>query len=332
MNPSYRQSFYVKRPPLETVSYESLQQPGALLRIKAPSLMGKTCLCKRILSQMGKQGYRTANLTLELIDRQIHLSSLNQFLRWFCFNLGEELGLTNQIDEYWDEEFMGAKVSCTSYLEEYILAAQENPLILCLDKIDLLFSYPSISEDFFGLLRSWYEKARIRPQWQKLRLIIVHTADVSIRLNINQSPFNVGLPIKLGEFDATQVAELARHYGLNNNPNLVKSLMELVGGHPYLLELALSHLNTYPEVSLAEFLATAKGGIYSHHLQEMWLNLQQHPELSTAYKKVIIADEAIELEPIQAYQLHSMGLVKMVGNQIEPRCQLYRDYFHGLFL
>jgi hypothetical protein len=80
---------------------------------------------------------------------------------------------------------MGAKVSCTTYLEEYVLAAADSPLVLYLDDVDTLFPYPEVYEDFFGLLRSWYEKARSRPNWKKLRLAIAHSTDVYIRLNIN---------------------------------------------------------------------------------------------------------------------------------------------------
>jgi AAA-like domain len=35
---------YVERPPIESICYETLLQPGSLLRIKAPKLMGKTSL------------------------------------------------------------------------------------------------------------------------------------------------------------------------------------------------------------------------------------------------------------------------------------------------
>ena len=161
---------YVEREPIETICYETLLQPGSLIRIKAPSLMGKTLLVSRILAQAATQGYRTANLSFELADRKTHFTNLDKFLRWFCINVSRELGITSNLEDYWDEENMGSKVSCTTYFEEYLLAQDENPIALGLDNVDLLFPYPEIYEDFFGLLRSWYEKARSRPRWKKLRL------------------------------------------------------------------------------------------------------------------------------------------------------------------
>jgi hypothetical protein len=320
---------YVERFAIELLCYETLLQPGSLIRVKAPKLMGKTSLMERVLAKVAKEGYRTVSLSLEMADRQTHLTNLNKFLRWFCLNLSRELKLPNQLDEYWDEEGMGAKVSCTTYLEEYLLAAADSPLVLYLDDVDALFPYPEVYEDFFGLLRSWYEKARSRANWKKLRLAIAHSTDVYIRLNINQSPFNVGLPIELPELTKEQVQEFARQYGLADDSSLVDPLMQLVGGHPYLLQQAFSHLKSYSDITLEQLLVEARtdAGIYRHHLRQFWLNLQQEPKLMAAFQTVISSTEPVRLETISAYQLQSMGLVKLAGNEVEPRCQLYRSYF-----
>ena len=319
---------YVEREPIETICYETLLQPGSLIRIKAPSLMGKTLLVTRLLSQVATQGYRTANLSFELADRKTHFTHLDKFLRWFCINVSRELGIPGHLEDYWDEENMGSKVSCTTYFEEYLLAQDENPIALSLDNVDLLFPYPEIYEDFFGLLRSWYEKARSRPRWKKLRLMIVHSTDVYIRLNINQSPFNVGLPIELSEFNREQVQELAQQHGLGGE-SFIEPMMGLVGGHPYLLEQAFSYLKNHPEISREELLAEAptEWGIYASHLRKYWLSLQSNLELAAAFKKVVNSLEPVKLEPIQAYQLQSMGLVKLSGDRVAPRCHLYYQYF-----
>ncbi|WP_063800852.1 AAA-like domain-containing protein [Mastigocoleus testarum] len=324
---------YVERPPIESICYETIKQPGSLIRIKAPSFMGKTYLVTRILNQLSQENYSTVNLSLELADIRTHFTDINKFLRWFCINLGRELRLGNKLDEYWDEEGMGAKVSSTTYFEEYLLAQSENPLVLCLDNLDLLFPHPQIYEDFFGLLRSWYEKARSRKIWKKLRLIIVHSTDVYIRLNIEQSPFNVGLPIELMEFNREQVINFARQHEVLLDLDKLEKLMELVGGHPYLLELAFAHLKIYPDISLEQILteATTEAGIYGHHLRKHWLNIQQNLDLAKALKQIVTAQNPVQLKMMLAYQLHSMGLVNISGNKVTLRCNLYREFFGASF-
>jgi AAA-like domain len=319
---------YIERPPIEALCYETLLQPGSLIRIKAPTLMGKTFLMNRMLSQLDGQNYRTVSLSFELADRKTHFTNLDKFLRWFCINLSRELGVPNQLDDYWDESGMGSKVSCTTYLEAYLLAESDRPLVICLDDVDLLFPYPEIYEDVFGLLRSWYEKARSRQNWKTLRLVIVHATDVYIQLNLHQSPFNVGLPIELPEFNLEQGKAFAKRHGLTEMA-IVELLMNLVGGHPYLLEQAFSYLKLHVNISLEKFLMAAPtdAGIYANHLRQIWVSSQQQPALYTALKKVMLANQPIQLEPIQAYQLQRMGVVTLAGNQAMPRCDLYRQYF-----
>ncbi|WP_353929414.1 AAA-like domain-containing protein [Okeanomitos corallinicola TIOX110] len=320
---------YVERFALEFLCSEKLLQPGSLIWLKAPKLMGKTSLMERVLAKLKQQGYRTVSLSLQMVDTQTHLIDLNKFLRWFCFNLSRELKLPNQLDKYWDEEGMGAKVSCTTYLLEYLLAAAETPLVLYLDDIEVLFPYPQIYKDFFTLLRSWYEKTRNRPNWKKLRLAIAYSPDIYIHTNLNQSLFNIGLPIELPELTKEEVQRFSQQYGFVGDSFLVDSLMQLVGGHPYLLELAFSHLKNYPNITLNKLLAEAStdAGIYRHYLRELWLRLQQEPELLTALQTVINSPQPVRLETMSAYQLKNMGLVKLVGNEVETSCQLYRSYF-----
>jgi DNA-binding Xre family transcriptional regulator len=52
---------YVERPLIESLCYQTLYQPGSLLRIRAPGLMGKTSLMAKVLPQLARQGYRTVS-------------------------------------------------------------------------------------------------------------------------------------------------------------------------------------------------------------------------------------------------------------------------------
>ena len=318
--------FYVERPPIESRCYETIAQPGALIRIKAPKQMGKTTLMARILHQAGEQGYRTVPLSFQLADGKV-FSDLDKFLRWFCASVGRRLRLPNQLDDYWDEIF-GSKDNCTAYFEEYLLENLTTPLVLGLDEVDSIFQYPEIAADFFALLRAWHEQAKSRDIWKKLRLVVVHSTEVYVPMEINQSPFNVGLPVELHPFTDEQVYDLARLHGLTGEAEDFAPLMAMVGGHPYLVRLALYHL-ARQDIALDELLQTAstEAGLYSDHLRRHLWNLQQNPELAAAMWQVISATEPIRLESQVAFKLHSMGLVHLQGNEVTPRCDLYQQYF-----
>jgi asparagine synthetase B (glutamine-hydrolysing) len=113
-----------------------------------------------------------------------------------------------------DELFFGYP----HYLKKYILPAIDSPLVLGLDNIDEIFLYPEITQQFSALLRAWHEKAKTEDIWQNLRLVIAHSQEVDISINLNQSPFNVGLSVEIGEFNLTQIKELVQKNNIKNIP------------------------------------------------------------------------------------------------------------------
>jgi hypothetical protein len=182
-------------------------------------------------------------------------------------------------------------------------------------------------------LRSWYEEAKRLPIWQKLRLIVVHSTEIYIPLRIHQSPFNVGLPVQLEGFSLDRVQQLAKRYGLDwTESQEAEQLMSLVGGHPALLQIAFYHLSRQ-DLTLAQLLETAPttSGIYYHHLQRYWLTLQEQPELAQAFYSVINTTNPVQLEPIVAHKLSSMGLIESSDNEVTLSCELYRRYFQENF-
>ena len=317
---------YIERP-IEEQVYQEICKPGALVRIKAPKEMGKTSLLLRSLNYANRQGYRTVSLNLDQIELAI-LSDLNRFLRWLCANVTQQLQLEPRLDEYWDED-IGSKVSCTLYFRGYVLEQIDSPLVLALDEVNQIFECPQVAKDFLPLLRSWYEEAKRLPIWQKLRLIVVHSTEIYVPLQLNQSPFNVGLPIQLTGFSLDQVQQLAQRYGLNwTDGEEARLLMAMVGGHPALIHLALYHLSRR-DVRLVELMKTAptSTGIYVHHLQRHWATLQEQPALAIAFHTVMSATVPVPIEPILAYKLSSMGLIELDDNKATLSCQLYRQYF-----
>ncbi len=328
-------SFYVKRSPIEERCAREILKPDALIRIRAPQRMGKTSLLNRLVADAKALGYRALRLDLRQAEEQF-LTNLDAFLQWFCVNVSRKLGLPPQLDDYWDSDRFGSIVSCTTYFQSHLLGQLNKGLLLGLDEVDWLFEAPQIARGFFALLRSWHEEANNLEVWQQLRLVVVHSTEVYIPLNINQSPFNVGLPIRLPELMPEQVQGLARQYGIRWLASAeVEKLTAMVGGHhPYLVQLALYHLQT-EEMTLDELLQTAptQAGIYANYLRRHWQILQGHPELMAALKTAIEVEKTeVQLEPTLAYKLESMGLVQLQGNEARVSCELYREYFRDCLL
>ncbi len=319
--------FYIERNNAENLCYETIFKPGSLIRIKAPKLMGKTSLINRIIACSTNKNYHTVYLDFSSVERRI-LTNLDKFLRWLCCMVGRQLKLENQLNNYWDTEILGSNDNCTVYFEECLLSEIDSPLVLALDNVDKIFSYTEIIEDFFGMLRSWHEKGKISDIWKKLRLILAHSTEVYVPLDINQSPFNAGVPVELLEFDKLQVKTLADIHGLNWHQTQIEQLMKLVGGHPFLVRLAMYEVSS-KNLNLEQLLqdASTEASIYSNHLRGYLEMVQKCPKLAQAFKLVVNSPEPVELDSIQIYKLHSMGLVQRQDNHVIPRSHLYREYF-----
>lgn len=322
--------FYIERPPTEVQVRTELGKPGALVRIKAPKEMGKTSLILRTLEFFKQQGYLTVYLNLEQLDLAI-CSDLNRFLRSLCASITRQLGLEPKLDDYWDED-IGSKVSCSLYFRQHLLEQLQSPLIIAIDELNRIFEYPQVAQDFLPLLRSWYEEGKRVPAWQNLRLIVAHSTEVYVPLQINQSPFNVGLAVQLAGFTEKQVQQLAQRYGLAWDRNTAaQELMAIAGDHPALIHTAIYHL-AHRKQTLSELLDTALAptGIYHHHLQRHRVTLQQQPNLAKAFYYLLQTQEPITLEADVARQLTSMGLIDLgSGRETRIRCELYRQYFQA---
>ena len=320
---------YIERPAIEKKCFEAMKQPGALVRIKAPEEMGKTWLMNKIFTDLAKLNYRIVPLNLLQAEETV-ICELDKFLPWFCTRITRRLGLENQIDSYWDES-LSCNDNCTIYFEEYLLPNLDAPLVLGLENVDHIFPISAVAGDFFSLLRSWHEDAKVLDIWGQLRLVVAHSTDVYIPLKLDQSPFNVGVSIELSEFNALQIQELAQRYGLDWDHEQVEQLMAVVGGHPYLVDTALAHLATYRDLSLEKLLAivSTEEGIYRRHLRNHWLKLKQEPELVAAMKQIVETDSPVTIASELVFKLDSMGLIRFQGNQVQLRCQLYSSYFRS---
>ena len=137
----------------------------------------------------------------------------------------------------------------------------------------------------------------------------------------------MGTDIELSEFKTTQIQQLAKKQGLNWNKEEISQLEEILGGHPYLIQRAISAVSQQGD-SLEQILETAatESGIYCNHLRSIYALLEEYPELKNKMAQVVNSEESISLNPQDTFHLESLGLVVTVGNQVKISRRLYRDY------
>lgn len=315
---------YIARSPIEELAFQEITQPGCVVRIKAPPQFGKSSLLLRIVHQAQQRDYATALIDLQQLDAAI-LNDADRFLQWFSATLALRLGVDADPAIAWNQ-LVGSQLSATLFVREQVLRAVNRPVLLAINDLGRLFEHPATAQGFLPLLRSWYEEAGHDDLWQHLRLVVTYSTDSYLPLDINYSPFNIGLPLALPEFTAAQVLELAGLYGLDWSEREADPLLALVGGHPALVHGAIYHLRQ-ELLTFDELLQSASTqGIYSGHLQKLLAAVRSQPHLGEPLRSLVIGEGPMTLEPMLAYQLEGIGLVKGAAEGWQISRELYRQY------
>ncbi len=332
---------YIERPPIEETCRQAIQNPGGLIRIKAPQKMGKTLLLRKTLDYARSLGYRTASIDFsEWGPNNPIFNDYDQFQRSLCAEISrclqmEDKDIESNISKTWGITLSPRK--STNYFEKYLLLENERELVVTFDRFEVLFDKLNIFEDFCCLLRSWHEKTN--SQWQNFKLILVNSTDDYPELDINHSPFNVGIGVNestgLTGFSLSQTRELLNFYQLEDlsiaNETVLQKFVDFVGGHPFLLDESFKYLRRNPTQTLQQVKeeSPTQTGIFNHHLGEVLETLNSHQYLKDDYIRIIQQyPNSVNLPQISAFNLRSLGLIKNADNGcFVSSCDLYRLYF-----
>lgn len=317
--------FYVQRES-DAIALGEIQRQGVTITILGPRQVGKSSLLIRAIDAADKAGKRVALLDFQLIDKTL-LSQADTFFLQFCYWLTSELGLEDQVAEFFEKnKYLGNIQRCTRYVELQILRKLDQPLVLAMDEVDIVFN-TNFRSDFFGMLRGWHNSRAINRYWKQLDLALITSTEPHCFIeNLTQSPFNVGETIELKDFTPAQVADLNRRHGTPFNGDEERRLIALLGGHPYLVRLALYKV-AGQRIAVDELFAnaTADDGAFGKHLHALLGRLQENRDLVQGLRQII--NRGARPDERILYRLQAAGFVRREGNAFVPRCQLYADYF-----
>ncbi len=318
-------AFYIVRSS-DSVALSAIQRQGVTITIKGPRQMGKSSLLISTLEKAVEKNKRAVFLDYQLIERDT-LTDADRFYRYFCDWVTDELEMENRVDEFWNSP-LGNSQRCTRYFSRYLLKELKQPLVLAMDEVENLFD-TSFRSDFFSMLRSWHNsRANIAtPIWKQLDLVLVtSTEPYQLIENLNQSPFNVGEVIDLEDFRPEQVTDLNQRHGAPLNDEEERRLTQLLCGHPYLTRRAL-YLIATDRFSVTELFAKATDdrGPFGDHLRYHLFRMHNKQELIKGLCDALLRNTCDD-ETI-FFRLRGAGLVKRVDQTVQPRCQLYANFF-----
>ena len=317
--------FYVQRS--EDVEVKRLvSTEGRTVLVKGPRQVGKTSLLTRAIGAAGRTGHRVVYIDFQLIDDS-HLESLKALAMYIAYYIARALATSVKPSDVWDD-YLGAAESLTNFIEDVVLS-DASPVLVCCDEADRVFDY-SYRSAFFAMVRAWHNRRAISAMWRHFGLLIAHSTEPALFTeDVNQSPFNVGEVLRLGDFDAPQVAWLNQRHGqpLTTNSEL-EAIQALLGGQPYLVRQALYVLAMKRVSSLGNLIATAAddSGPFGDHLRRHLFGLSRKPNIAAAFRAIIHGQRCHDESEFQ--RLKAAGLVDGASRtSARVRCNLYQRYF-----
>jgi hypothetical protein len=317
----YDRRWYV--PPEETVRdvLSRLRQPGQPVAIWGPSLFGKTWLLRHALNALGEDSpdNRIVLVNLRQLGAEC-MGSLASFTYEFALHVAEKLSLDPAIVDAVQQRSGTPLRKLDRLLRLHVLPEIKGALVLAIDHADDLGQRPW-SDDFFGLLRAFCDDAASEP-WSRLRIAVgMSTAPALVTTNVHRSPFaNVASQIRLLDLDQDKVARLSALHALDWSAEEIEALMNLVGGHPFLVRLAMVHA-ARNKVPLATLLDD-DSPIFDPFLDRIRWLLSKSPALLSALRALAGTDDH-KADPEALIRLRHAGIARLVDGEYRIRYPLY---------
>jgi len=316
--------FYIERH-ADNQLRQQLAGLGTTTTIQAGRQTGKTSLLTHAINSYQDGQTKVIYLDFHLADKTSN-ENLTNFLRFLSETITEQLDLEwDVVDQYWQAARNPAQ-TFNRFLQRELLQRFDHSIVLAIDEADVLLG-TEFQKHFFALLRAWDSRRAFDPDWRKLNLVMVISTHPYLLIDdVNLSPFNVGLTIRLRDFSPDQVVDLNHRHGDPLKDNEVSTLMELVGGHPYLVRQAYYTLVS-EGLSLQELqrVADSPDGPFGKHLLFYFHSLKKNPTMMDAFQQLLQGQKQHDESLLE--RLSAVGLIRHEDGKWQPRCGLYGEFF-----
>lgn len=318
---------YVERESDAAAVREMDAAPG-MVHIIGPRQVGKSSLLARLAARARRDPSGPLVVWMTLQDLELEdLASLKRLLVQLAAFMLAEAGRDPAEAAGIASSPLTPKLACKNLVAREVLKRHPNGVLLALDEVDRVVGPGPCAKDLFAMLRSWHEAGKRDPDWARLRIALCFCTEAHMTPEgLRESPLsNVGLKCRLRDLLPDEVSRLVQQHRLQPSAAPVDELMELLGGHPYLVRRTLYALEVegYDLRTLVSE-ALAMTGPLGDHLERHLRHVQSDKAWTAAMSSGHVADAAA------ARALEGAGLVRRDGpGRLAPRCGLYRRFFQA---
>ncbi|MHC5739972.1 AAA family ATPase [Nostoc sp.] len=329
--------------------YKALKQ-GEFCYIFNARQMGKSSLRVQIMKRLQAEGFACAAIDISEIGNQ--QLTMEQWYAGFIYILASSLNLLNQVNIriWWREhEFLSPVQRLSKFIDEIVLKNIDQNIVIFIDEIDSVINLNFDIDDFFVLLRNFYNKRADLPKYKRLTFVFLGVANPSQLIhNKKRTPFNIGQPIQLNGFQLHEAQPLLQGLAerVGNAQNVLKEVLIWTAGQPFLTQklckLIRNSSLSIPQGNEADWIEN----LVQTQVIESWETQDEPEHLKTIrdrlvnlesyivpilklYQAILHQGEVVAVDSPEEKELLLSGLVVKQHDKLTVHNRIYQLVFNG---
>ena len=217
--------------------------------------MGKSSLRVRVKTKLEQQGY--ACVSIDMTNIGSNSLKIKQWYKSIASELWRGFNLIRQVHfKAWWEEHQGLsplqQLNC--FIDDVVLTFIEtDKIFIFIDEIDSVISLNFSTDDFFALIRYFYNQRAVNDDYKRLSFALFGVVTPSDLIDDRtRTPFNVGTAIELTGFTLEEAQPLIENlqHKFSQPEIILQRILTWTGGQPFLTQKLCSLvLESYPQNS-----------------------------------------------------------------------------------
>ena len=261
--------------------------------------MGKSSLRVQIKNRLEQQGYACASLDMTNIGSQAMTPA--QWYKSIASEIWRSLDLMNRVSlkKWWQKHSeLSPLQNLNLFISDVILTeVAAEKIFIFIDEIDSVLGLNFATDDFFALIRYFYNARAENPKFNRLSFALFGVATPGeLIVDSARTPFNIGTAIELTGFKLEEAQPLI--CGLDRrfkHPQLVLAkIFKWTGGQPFLTQklckLAVESSHTLDDDLAPEIIATWIEELTQAKIIDRW-DTQDEPEHLKTIRDRLLGNE-----------------------------------------
>ncbi len=268
--------------------------------------MGKSSLRVRVTHKLQAEGIVCATIDPQKIGVEV---TCEQWYASAIRSLVGDLDLKSKFDlRSWirERELLSPVQRFAEFIETVVLQEIDTPIVIFVEEIDRLLSLKFGMDDFFGLVRSFFEDRPTKPDYNRLTFSFLGVATpTDLIQSHNTSAFNIGYAVEMAGFTLTEALPLMQGLAskVANPQDYLAEAVKWTGGQPFLIQRLLGMMEKeLAGIAPPENIADWVENLVQERIVTNWESQDAPPHLTTIRDRVLSVEEKLRGRMLGCYQ------------------------------